>query len=335
MTADAPHRLHPRTRRAISWTIAVVALTAVTTSLLAIAFANSPPERTVNLAVVPHPDDEFQMWSLLEHTPDEYKVFVSLTRGEETAFCEPDLLESGLQADLGEVPPSPEPAGRWTPECEEARMASLLGYLTQMSQTDPSIPGDFEALPTVTLPAGDTAICRTDDGAERCGADVREVRVWKDREDRGAVLVFDLGDGDLTAEESEWAMRSVISQREELGIDADLRIASVLGAFANDHHACFSYPHPDHLAVHEALRTRDLDAGPQLAATCFLDPAQSLTALVGRDSADAAFELAPDGTRLGAHPRHYGWLSSSTYPLGGFLQSQLFMRFQSFWIGFN
>ncbi|MBD8022265.1 hypothetical protein [Microbacterium gallinarum] len=323
-----------RSSAVVSWAIAVLALTLVTVGMLALAMTADDDERTMSLAVVPHPDDEFQMWSLLEQTPREYKVFVSLTQGEESGFCEPDMLEGALQADLGEVPPSPTPTGRWTAECKEARMASLLGYLSQMSESDASIPGDFAAGRSIELPAGATSPCRIDDGVEDCEG-AREVRVWTDRQDRGAVVAFDLGDGDLTTAEIGWALRSVIDERAALGIDEDLRIGAALGAFANDHHRCHSYPHPDHLAVHDALRTIDLNIGPQLAATCFADPAQSLTSLVSRGSADAAFSLGPHGERLGAHPRHYGWLSVSTYPLGGFLQSELFMRLQSFWVAFN
>lgn len=325
----------PSWRTVLRWALLVVILAAVTAALLAIALANTPRERTTDLVIVPHPDDEFQVWSLLEQRPDEEKLFLVLTQGEESGFCEPDVLAAALQDDLGELPPEPEPEGRWTAECEEARRTSLLGYLSQMSLSDPTVPGDFSTAELLgPLPAEDTEICRIDDGVTRCDESLREVRVHVDRDGRGGVVFFDLGDGDLTPEETAWAIRSVIEHRAEWGF-GEHRIASVMGAFANDQWPCFSYPHPDHIAVHEALWSVDFDAGPQLAATCFLDPRQRMSVSVDQASVDASFEIEADGTRVGAHGRHYGWLHAAAYPVTRLSQSTLFQSFQSFWIRFN
>jgi hypothetical protein len=323
-------------RAVARWSLLIAVVAVLVGTLLALALANTPDERTVALAVVPHPDDEFQMWSLMADTPDEYKIFVSLTGGEETGFCEPEILAGALQEDLGEIAPTPTPTGRWTSSCEQARHESLLGYLTQMSEEDPSIPGDFGE-PTVfgPLPADGLEVCRDDDGDVRCDEAVREVRVWEDAEGRGAVVFFDLGDGDLTPEEASWAIRSVIDRRGEWGLDAENRVASILGAFANVESPCFPYPHPDHIAVHEALWNTDFGAGSQIAATCFLNPSQRMSAIVSPGATDAAFAFGPGGVREGAHNRHYGWLHASSYPLSGFRQSSLFSWFQSFWVRFN
>ncbi|WP_022890829.1 hypothetical protein [Agromyces italicus] len=336
MTPTDPPAPGARGRHVVAWAALIGLLALVTGGLLAVSLANSPAQRVVTIAVIPHPDDEFQLWSLVEGTPDEYKIFVSMTNGEETGFCEPDVLDASLQTELGELPPLPTPTGRWGIECEQARSASLLGYLEQMSETDPSIPGDFgprqEFAP---LPGDGTSICRVDDGAESCNDANREVSVWTDRHDRGAVVFFDLGDGDVTSDEVTWALRSLIERRAELGLEGDERIASLIGAFANDSQPCFSYPHPDHVAVHEALWSTDFGVGPQLGATCFLDGRQRLTTFVDRSSVDAAFEQAVDGTRIGAHGRHYGWLHATAYPIANTMQSALFMRVQSFWVRFN
>ncbi len=42
----------------------------------------------------------FRAWSLFEHSPDLYKVFVLMTKGEQTAFCN----SPGYDADTGEEP---------------------------------------------------------------------------------------------------------------------------------------------------------------------------------------------------------------------------------------
>ena len=326
----------PRLRRILSWAILVAIVAGGTTALLAVSIARTPVERTVQLIVVPHPDDEFQTWSLIENRPDQYKVFVSLTRGDETGFCEPDIRARSVQTDLGELPPTPAPPGRWTPECAEARQASLLSYLGRMSESDPTIPGDFGPMTEFpALPADGVEVCRDDDGDIRCDDTVRTARVWLDAADRGAVVFFDLGDGDLTEGEAAWALRALIANRAPWGLDDVNRIGALIGAFANDSAPCYVYPHPDHLAVHQVLWDVDFGVGPQVGATCFLDPRQRMSALASREAADASFARDADGTRRGAHGVEYGWLHASTYPLAGVRQNDLFMRFQSFWVRFN
>ena len=325
-----------RARAAVRWIILVVAVCAVIGAMLGLAIARTPVERTVAVIVVPHPDDEFQAWSLIEERAAEYTVFVSLTRGEETGFCEDEARTGGLQPDLGERVPDPLPHGRWTPECAQAREGSLLGYLTQMAMADPSIPGDFAPPARYgPLPADGTDVCRIDDAVKHCPEELREVQVWLDRGDRGAVVFFDLGDGDLTEAEAIWAIQAVLDHRADWGMDAGYPVGSLIGAFANDSWPCYSYPHPDHLAVHSALWNVDFGSGPQIGATCFLDPRQRMSAIVSGASAEASFARAADQTRLGAHGVHYGWLHGEVYPLSGVLQNTLFMRFQSFWIRFN
>ncbi|GAA1926503.1 hypothetical protein GCM10009775_18370 [Microbacterium aoyamense] len=331
MTAGIP----PLTRGIIAWSILLAVVAGGTVALLAIAIARTPVEHTASIVVVPHPDDEFQTWSLVEDTPDEYKIFVSLTRGDETGFCEPDIRETSLQADLGERAPDPDPPGRWTPECMEARQNSLLGYLTQMSESDPTIPGDFGAMTEYTdLPAEGVEICHDDDGVRDCDASLRTARVWKDAAGRGAVVFFDLGDGDLTQDEAAWALQTLIANRDTWGLDP-ARVGAMIGAFANEGHSCYSYPHPDHVAVHQVLWNVDFGVGPQVGATCFLDPRQRMSAFVSPESAAAAFALGPNGERLGAHGRNYGWLHDDAFPLAGIRQNDLFMSFQSFWVRFN
>lgn len=108
----------------------------------------------------------------------------------------------------------------------------------------------------------------------------------------------------------------------------------MVGAFANQGTRCYSYPHSDHMAVAETLWNINFGVGPQLGATCYLGRQQLMTAVVSRASADAAFELGEDGTRIGAHGRHYGWLHTDAYPLS-YQQETLFHRLQSFWVRFN
>lgn len=306
-------------RKWLGWGVFVAVLAA----LVATVPLTLKPQDSVVLAVMPHPDDEFQFWSVIEDRPDEYKIFVSLTRGEETRFCETERLEQSLQEELGEIPPNPVPRGRATASCQEAQANSLLGFLTEMSRTDRTIPGNFGVREDV------------DAGEAEGGSFGDEVWLWRDLDDRGAVLMFDLGDGQLTEATVRWAIERVLAQRETWNLAPTVPVRSIVGAFSNyESDLCYTYPHVDHLAVEQALYNHDFGVGPQLGATCLRDPRRSFTAVVSASSIKAAFERGVEGQRIGAHTRHYGWLHNDAYPLAKWRQSSLFHRVQSFWVRF-
>ncbi|UNX54696.1 hypothetical protein MF406_17765 [Georgenia sp. TF02-10] len=295
----------------------------------------------VSYVVLPHADDEAQVWSLLEHTPQRYKVFILATRSEQSGYCEPATYTgSGWQPDL-EPAATPAPQGRWSSECEQARLASFVGFLTQMSRSDPSIPGRFEAPRTVgPFPAEGTDLCRRDTledaGSAACTPqDLRDAgaRVLLDTEGRGAVVQFNLGDGDLTAEEVAWAVRTVQGHRAELGLNTTAVDHDVLAIFWNEGLPdCKSYPHPDHRAVHEAVLHVDFGARYQAGATCASDPRARWSRTLSPASVHAAWQLGPDQERLGAHVRNYGWLYNPYYLLDEEGQAELFHSHQSFWL---
>ena len=74
-------------RRVVAWSV-LVALLAVPSLAVVVYDARAQGTREAVIAVFPHPDDEFQAWSLLEDRPDQYKVFVFGTRGESSGYCE-------------------------------------------------------------------------------------------------------------------------------------------------------------------------------------------------------------------------------------------------------
>src|ERR671917_1265731 len=76
--------------------------------------ATATAKKRLQYVVVPHPDDEFSAWSLIEKSHDNYPVFIVLTRGERTRYCAPEG-KVALQVNLGEDKPSPYPyVGRST-----------------------------------------------------------------------------------------------------------------------------------------------------------------------------------------------------------------------------
>lgn len=297
--------------------------------LMASGCASAPGK--LSYIVVPHAEDEMQAWSLIEDTPDTYKVFIMLTRGEQTAYC----TTPGYDAGTGEAEPSPWPAGRWTASCEEARQNSFFRFLAGMAEVDSGLPREFnfEGVKGPFDSRGQT-ICRYDDGD--CIADLT-AEVWTSPQ--AAVVWFNLGGGDLTTDEVAWAIRTVRDNRSALGIDSSLPSHGLIGAsFWNmDYRDCFVYPHEDHRSVQVALWGTDFGIGYQAAASCQSFPAASWHEQVSMEAFDTAFETA-ESTRVGAHVVFYGWLWSDEpgyWPGDYDGQDELFHRHQSFWVQYG
>lgn len=43
----------------------------------------------LSYVLFPHPDDEYEGWALIDNSTSNYKVFIMMTRGEETSGCLP------------------------------------------------------------------------------------------------------------------------------------------------------------------------------------------------------------------------------------------------------
>lgn len=306
--------------------------------------AEAPALSGVLWVLVPHPDDEAQAWSLVERTPDVHKVFVVLTRGEQSAYCDEPAWDVGT----GELRPVPWPLGRWSPECEQARIGAFFGFMGQIGAHDDGLPTEYESLGVMgPFPAPQTAVCRHDslpldiqapDSASAgsgCIAD-RTALAWTSR--LATVIWFNLGDGDLTDTEAVWATRVALEEREAFGLDPALPDIGIVGAsFWNGagHHDCDDYAHPDHGAVQTALMVTHFGAGWQAAASCASDPRATLEATVSHDGFLDVF-ASVSGTRIGAHPVNYGWLSDALphghHPSDYHEQHANFHRHQHFWV---
>ncbi|MBH0130550.1 hypothetical protein [Salinibacterium sp. NK8237] len=325
-------------QRVVKWLVAVASIVAVTVGLGAIAQARNAIEPSAVIYVGPHPDDEFQYWSLFEDRADVYSVVVLLTRGEQTGFCVPEGLEAGWQADL-EPAPEPLPEAQFSESCAEARVNSFVNYFVDMAQEDETVPGRFAA-PTTSAPMPDPegVVCRLDDNDDCAGTTA--VDVYRDLNDRGALLVFDLGDGDLSEAEVEWALRATIDTFVPELVGDDGRIAGIVGSYSTPeggYTGCFAYPHPDHIAIDSTLWATDFGAGFQASATCATDPRRQLFDRVSDAATDAAFAVEPiegsaDVRRTGAHTAHYGWLHGTYYPVARHGESELFHQDQTFWV---
>lgn len=285
--------------------------------------ATMPPEEPapsgvpVDYFVLPHPDDEYMLWSQVENRPDAFKVFILLTQGNATGFCKPGL--PGYQAGTGEIKPSPVPSNNNHPTCRAARIDSWSGFFEQMSQSDPSIPGDFIKTQTGTLPGAPSQM------------PIKSALVWKDRQDRGVLIIFDAGDTHLDKYEARWAINTVLNNPDLFGIP-EASYERMVGAYFNTaYSACRKYEHPDHGVVDFVLRNTDFGVDEQLSATCRTNPAVDVNATVSDASVEAAWQLI-GSQRVGAFHRHYGWLATPYYIHDMHGQDEIFHREQAFWV---
>ena len=263
----------------------------------------------IRYLVAPHPDDEFAIWSMAQD-PSHFPVLLVLTHGEKAAAC----AGTGLQADLGERVPLPQPfAARLTPTCDAERIDSLVAFLTSLGSVDARWSGLVEQPPRTAASDPTPQRCDTPTSC----APALTYRVWKAA--GAALLLFDLGDHDLTTPEVVWAVRTARSQHMTFtatGAEDDI----VGMGYENTTDAAFvPYDHPDQKAVAAAMTTVDLGLpGPQWSRTYPSDPAKASTNVV--DPAVFAAVTAvtpapvdpltnPNAHRVGALQVDYGWLA--------------------------
>jgi putative cell wall-binding protein len=285
----------------------------------------------VTYVVLPHPDDEFETLALEQQNPQQYKVFITLTNGEDTLNCTPSLYAMATLGLPAHGLPNPAPEGQGTPSCAAARLSSWVDFFQELSRTDTSLPGDFGEPTTVgPFPANGVALSHT----LATGQTVTDAsaKVWVDREHRGALVAFDLGDRGITPAKAAWAIRTVMANRAALGLDTALPNYAVVGAYSNaDDTDCAIYTHPDHLAMAQAIRTTDFGVVVQATATCGTSPDAVETTAVSTDEMNAVYNQQ---TRRGAFWDAYDWLDTPTFDTT-MQQNSMFMQKQSFDLHFS
>ena len=273
--------------------------------------AGTAKERIVYV-VVPHPDDEFEAWALLEDRPRDYPVFVLCTHGEMTGAAD----GRAHQPELGEWTPLPQPwGGRGSDTVRLQRVGSFSTFLDGMSALDPYLDRDL-----------------VDHGVLLDGPSAFTVAVGE----RSARVVFDGGDGELTPQFVTAALQRTRALRET-HLPLQREHAIVGAAYVSTRPGSVAYAHRDHRAVHEALWHVDQDVpGPQWCRTSRLDPDAALTQAISPVTYEAVMGLAPDGWRTGLFQQVYGWLGpAGGWPAGETDAVSMFSRRQSFWRRFG
>ena len=312
---------------------------------------NSPPptpptppfskKQYLTYIAIPHPDDEYGAWGLIEGREAQYSVFVLMTHGEQTGACSSPSDGTGGgpywyqgpggpvgQPNYGEAVYGNPWVGRWTQECSDARLHGWHRMLDQMALLDSTLPYAPELVgrycPSGVTPGG--LLPTRYDGTPPVGHPSACADVYANA--LGARVVFDLGDSDLTSDEVLWAIQSLRENRGSWGIPPLPEKGIIGAAFYNatsensgiaQYSACSYYGHPDHHAIQVALWGTQLGAGSQLGRTCDSDPDVTNTggtrAWVSSPTHLATFAINPaTHAREGPIPVNYGWLFAGETP---------------------
>ena len=184
--------------------------------------------------------------------------------------------------------------------------------------------------------AGDTAPYRCDNGS--ClYSNSYQLYVGSN----SARMVFDMGDGDLTACEVVWAVRT--AQRIRFSDFPVSNEYGVVGAsYWNQYYAGSKiYTHADHRAIHDALWNTDFGTpGPQWARTSRNDPDRVRTDVVDNDTNCVAICVSPlpvdpvynsTAQRTGYVQYNYGWLTDTYWENTPYDDGSVFSQSQTFW----
>lgn len=319
------------------------------TALLPAAPAYAVPSRT-DYMLVAHPDDEYQMFSVVRGSTATYKIFIYMSRGEETSYCrtEGEVAPSSLlgpygyqgphslgggnaQPDRDERHPatgsttlSPSPSwhpwsGRWTNNCINGRMQGTMRFLQHLNAIDSTMPGNFTTGTTYfNLPTNGVSPRRSDNGV--LTPINNYATVYRGQNGMGAAVFFDLGDGiegDTTVAEVRWALETTVARRSSWGLPqydgsgGDTVSSYYRTPLAN----CDTYTHGDHKSTYDALVGYDAP-GADLGRTC---GEGGLTGYISTAVHDPLWQLSTPVTsssyRQGAFQQQYGWLTATHWGL--------------------
>lgn len=289
------------TRLAVGIGLALAA-TSLTSCAPAAIPAEPPPCTNAQVTLLPHPDDEWQAWGLREALECPVNVALLFTRGEQSAFCD---LEPRAEAKYSEA-------------CANLRLESWLGFYEAMLDAEPTGEATVVSLEDESVGA------RDDDGV---GVMPGDPLVWKQGSD--VLIAFDLGDGDLTVEEVQWATDTVLGNPEAFMLDTDFVADAFIGPYyySGNDKKCFVYEHEDHLAVVDVLKSVEFGDAHRYAPTCASDVRDEVVQVTVSDEAQQV--AWGDG---GAFKHAYGWLGDWMTLAEGERQDELFHSAQSYWV---
>ena len=280
--------------------------------------------RVLRYNLIVHPDDDMAYRSIASPIdPRRYDVYILLTRGEGTSYCNGQPITNPWASVEFQPQPQPRPLA-YTEECKSHRLQSWNAYL---DKTGAGSVGAYQRMTGGALEFQGRQIpvpTTVKDGAV-VPADYFDIAIGPD----SARVVFDIGD--LTPDEILWTLLTTRLQRSLFPTSLE---GDVLGAgFVNTTNV--GYPNTsEHTHLYDLLSTVDLGLpGSQLMSVGHEQPGRTFGATV----ADYCAMMCHPGLRapyysstVGTFQWANGWLSDGIWPAGELDVYAGFSRYQSF-----
>lgn len=281
--------------------------------------------RVIRYIPIVHPDDDMSAMSVNAPDPRRYDVYVLLTSGNTTGYCNGKAISNPWRSQ--QYIPKPEPTGVYLSDlCTKQRRDSWDEFYRRVLAT--SIPTYTQRTGT-TVELGGRVIPtprRLDPQSKPVDATDIRVAAGADR----AFVQFDLGD--LTTDAVTWAILNTRQLRG--GVLPDLPERDIVGAGYYNHTSTGSgYLHPDHDALHDTLATVDFDVpGSQYSPVGHVETGRAFGAKVSGYCSYMCHPASKTGYvgSMGTFQYSFGWLRNGRWNSGAKDVVAGFSEYQSF-----
>lgn len=281
--------------------------------------------RVLRYIAVTHPDDEFAVWSTAGVTdPRRYDVFILLTTGESTSYCNGKYVNTRWMNE--QYLPQPQPKGQALTElCKKHRIDSWNTFMDRAGAPPVGEYTRMELGPADFFGRELPIALTRDENREVVPAGYVDVAIGPD----SARLIFDMGP--LTTDEILWAIQSTRDMRDlfPTQLESDLIAAGYYNVAATG----IVNTQMDHAALNQVLSTVDL----QLPGSQYQSVGHRQTGRAfGATAADYCSFMchrgasAPFNQGMGHFQYAYGWLSNGLWPPGAIDQQAGFSEYQSY-----
>lgn len=282
--------------------------------------------RVLRYNLIAHPDDEMSARAVNgPKDPRRYDVYILLTRGEGTSYCNGEPINHQWAA----VEFTPQPQPRPLPFTEACKSHRLQSWAEFMNRSGSGAVGSYARKTGGPLSFQGREIpvpITVNEAGAEVPADYYDIAIGAD----SARVVFDLGA--LTPDEVLWALQRT---RTHLSLFPTRTEGDVVGAgFVNTTSVGYSNTSADHVAIHDLLKSVDLGLpGSQMSSVGHEQPGRTF----GANVADYCEMMCHPGlfapyatSAVGTFQWAYGWLNAGSWPAGELDVYAGFSRYQSF-----
>jgi len=282
--------------------------------------------RVIRYVMVVHPDDEMSARAVLgPPDPHRYDVFVLLTRGETSSYCNGRTVSNAWSSQ--QYLPQPQPTGLpLSDRCRKHRIDSWTTFLDRTSLAPPAPSSRRNGQQVVVDGKLLPDPLHLDAEGVEVPADFYDIEVGQN----SAKVIFDLGV--LQDYEVVWALENVRELREEFSpgaVEGDI----VGAGFVNRTADGSRYEHPDHEALYRTLGSFDFRLpGSQYHTVGHTEQGRTFGSWTRTYCADMCHPAgtAPYVGLMGRFQYSYGWLAAGRWSTGQVDATAGFSEYQSF-----